>query len=147
MLDMTGDVDLSWCDWNLPVNWRAQKRDKEDARLGPSMGIRFPLQASMEDPAGITRSLISGFKEGKGMAINLVAIATRLYRFRASLEQIKFLPKNLIVCIARWYSEFTGIQVCGDPKHASSMFEDASSMFVPASSMYLTVLIGAGCPK
>ena len=121
MLDMTGDVDLSWGDWKLPVNWRAQKRDKEDARLGPSMGIRFPLQASMEDPAGITRSLISGFKEGKGMAINLVAISTRLYKFRASLEKIKFLPKNLIVCVARWYSEFTGIQVCGGyPKHVSS---------------------------
>ena len=122
-MTVTGDVDLSWGDWKLPVNWRAQKRDKEDARLGPSMGIRFPLQASMEDPDGITRSLISGFKEGKGMAINLVAISTRLYKFRASLEKIKFLPKNLIVCVARWYSEFTGIPVCGYAKHVSSTLQ------------------------
>ena len=75
------------------------------------MGIRFPLHASMQKPDGITRKLISGFKENKGKGINLVKLATPLYVYRANLDIIKFLPRQLVTCLDRWYQGFTGQQV------------------------------------
>jgi hypothetical protein len=110
---LSGDdeIDCSWNDWKLPLNWRAQREDKEEARLGPSMGIRFPLHASMQRPEGITRKLISGFKQNKGKSIKLVELATPLYVYRVHLDIMKFLPRQLVTCLHRWYQAFTGLEV------------------------------------
>ena len=57
------------------------------------------------------RKLISGFKDNKGKSIDLVKLATPLYVYRAHLEMIRFLPRQLVTCLDRWYKTFTGQEV------------------------------------
>ena len=98
-------------DWELQLDWRQQKAEQINARTGPSMGIRFPLQENMLHYSTIERSLASGFKHGKGMSINLQMLAVPAYKFRQAFSDIQFLPKNLLLCVRRWFAHYTNLEV------------------------------------
>ena len=112
--EMEEDPLDSFTGWTRDFDWREQRELLQESNNGPSMGIRFPLEQGIWNFLDFERTLQGGGGArncGEGVQIDIVELGDPENAFRASLDPLEFLGKNLANCIQRWYKEECGIVV------------------------------------